>query len=107
MTGDHPEPRHSHSANLWSNYMVIAGGLQDDLLPLNSVHLFDLESHVWKRLQCDVQPRYGSCLCVVLCDCKTNFIIIGKQGTFSSGSLSISEVVCHFDLHNLVSRFYS
>ncbi|CAH1801413.1 unnamed protein product [Owenia fusiformis] len=52
--GDSPGPRHSHTASMWTgnhgNYMVVAGGLDQNLQPQNSVHTLNMETYQWCEL---------------------------------------------------------
>ncbi|KAK3589042.1 hypothetical protein CHS0354_007991 [Potamilus streckersoni] len=58
--GEKPEPRHSHSACVWKDHMVIAGGVNSDFQPLNSVHLLNLEKLQWTQLPTPtLSPRYS------------------------------------------------
>lgn len=59
--GDIPEARHSHSADIWNGYMVIAGGLGSHLRPLGSVHMLDVRQLQWQQLRPQPQlvPRYS------------------------------------------------
>ncbi|PIK39564.1 putative tRNA wybutosine-synthesizing protein 4 [Apostichopus japonicus] len=60
-SGSIPEPRHSHSANLWQESAVIACGFGADERPLHSVCLLNCESWVWSRLETipTLTPRYS------------------------------------------------
>ncbi|KAL3831855.1 hypothetical protein ACJMK2_023552 [Sinanodonta woodiana] len=58
--GEKPEPRHSHSACVWKHNMVIAGGVNSDFQPLNTVYLLNLEKLQWKKLPtATLSPRYS------------------------------------------------
>lgn len=59
--GGIPEARHSHTANLWEDSLVVACGLGKDSRPLHSIHLLDLESWMWKEFEAfpAIRPRYS------------------------------------------------
>ncbi|XP_060073537.1 tRNA wybutosine-synthesizing protein 4-like [Ylistrum balloti] len=45
-----PVPRQAHSTTTWGQKVILSGGLDSDLQPLNSVHTFDITSCEWKTL---------------------------------------------------------
>ncbi|XP_064614438.1 tRNA wybutosine-synthesizing protein 4-like [Liolophura sinensis] len=59
--GQCPGSRHSHTAALWNGQMVIAGGVDQELLPLNSIHLLNVEEQHWVELKLTghLKPRYS------------------------------------------------
>lgn len=45
-----PVPRQALSMTTWGHKVIISGGLDADLQPLNSVHMFDVNTSEWETL---------------------------------------------------------
>ncbi|XP_062571126.1 tRNA wybutosine-synthesizing protein 4-like [Saccostrea cucullata] len=56
-----PGRRQSHTASVWRNHVIIAGGVDQTLQPLDSVHIFSLQTRQYTQLQIqgDLLPRYS------------------------------------------------
>ena len=59
-TGREPGYRQSHTCSVWNNNIIIAGGLDLNLQPLNSIHMLEIETLVWSQFPVDgdLFPRY-------------------------------------------------
>ncbi len=43
--GTPPEPRHGHTANILQHYLIIFGGIGDELKPFNDLIILDLKNY--------------------------------------------------------------
>ncbi|GAB1601190.1 tRNA wybutosine-synthesizing protein 4-like [Argonauta hians] len=74
--GCKPDALHSHTCCLWKdNFMVLAGGLKQDLLPSSAVYILDLNTFHWKLLDLSglLYPRYSHTAHIV----GDNLILVG------------------------------
>ncbi|XP_041366249.1 tRNA wybutosine-synthesizing protein 4-like [Gigantopelta aegis] len=99
-TGDLPGCRQSHTLSAWSPWkLVLAGGLNEDLIPVSSVHVLHLDTLVWQRLDTVGMevPRYSHTAHIV----DDNLILVGGVNCSSSSpGISVvnltSAVIQHF-----------
>lgn len=56
-----PGYRQSHTASIWNNQVIIAGGLDLQLRPVNSIYMLDVENLVWRSFDVtgELLPRYS------------------------------------------------
>ncbi|KAJ8314208.1 hypothetical protein KUTeg_008769 [Tegillarca granosa] len=46
-----PGERHSHAVCQWNDLILVSGGLNSDLQPLNSIYAFNTNSYEWTKLE--------------------------------------------------------
>ena len=57
--GTPPGPRHSHSAVMHEDNVVISGGLDERLRPVNTIHILNITTWMWTEVVIpDLLPRY-------------------------------------------------
>ncbi|XP_056015554.1 tRNA wybutosine-synthesizing protein 4-like [Ostrea edulis] len=56
-----PGKRQSHTASVWRGYVIIAGGMDQELRPLNSVYTFSIQTQQYTEIQMqgNLLPRYS------------------------------------------------
>lgn len=46
-----PGERHSHAVCQWNDLILVSGGLNSDLRPLNSIYAFNTNTYEWTKIE--------------------------------------------------------
>ncbi|ELU06607.1 hypothetical protein CAPTEDRAFT_220116 [Capitella teleta] len=85
-------PRHSHSADLWNNQVIIACGLDLDMKPIGSLLALDVMSLQWRMIGTqNLIPRYS------------HVSAISQDTLFLVGGISLTPYLPHISAVNLTS----
>ncbi|XP_046569910.1 LOW QUALITY PROTEIN: tRNA wybutosine-synthesizing protein 4-like [Haliotis rubra] len=92
LEGENPGCRQSHTLTSWGDKMILYGGLNEFLLPHNTVYCLDLPTLTWKRISVTgaLQPRYSH-----TCHVTDNMLVVIGGVNLSHGTPGVALLDLH------------